>query len=103
MGIIIGGISGFIVRKIFLEQTSIIGLIQTNFLDGLLSPLISTLLLSWILSIVLWRSEETRKFLTIEDFSGGFFIGAIAGLFSEQILDYLRNVIPGGEASNQGV
>ncbi len=93
LGTFLGGISGFLVRQIFLSPDFIKDL-TSNILSGFLSPLLGTILLSWILAIVVRRSEDSKKFITIEDFSGGFFVGSIAGLFSQEILDYLRVLLP---------
>jgi len=45
-----------------------------------------SLLLGLVSSIVLSRKPEVNKAITVEDFVGGFAIGALAGLFSEQII-----------------
>jgi len=93
-GAFLGGISGFFVRQIFLTPARFSETVLGDVWNGFLIPLLGTVLLSWILAIVVKRSDDSKKFITIEDFSGGFFIGAIAGLFSQEILDYLRTLLP---------
>ncbi len=97
LGTILGGISGFLVRQIFLSS-DFMASVADDHLDGFFVPLLGTVLLSCILAIVVRRSEDSKKFITIEDFSGGFFIGSIAGLFSKEIIDYLRILIPSNNA-----
>ena len=58
-------------------------------------PLLGAIVLSWILATAIMKTDDAKKkFITIEDFTGGIFIGAIAGLFSEQIIEYLKTLIP---------
>ena len=98
-GTILGGFSGFLVRQIFLSS-DFMASVGDDFFDGFVVPLLGTLLLSCILAIVVRRSEDSKKFITVEDFSGGFFVGSIAGLFSQEIIDYLRILIPSNNADS---
>lgn len=45
-----------------------------------------SMLLGLVLALVTSRKPETKKPITVEDFVGGFLIGAAAGLFSEETL-----------------
>ncbi|HEV2806568.1 MAG TPA: hypothetical protein VGW57_16705 [Chthoniobacterales bacterium] len=48
--------------------------------------LAGSMLLGLILALLTSRKPETKKPITVEDFVGGFLIGAAAGLFSEEAL-----------------
>lgn len=93
LGVVLGGISGFVVKNIFISPTGLQDLISKGFWSNFLPSLIGTILLSCILSIAVKRSDESRKFVTVEDFSGGFIVGAIAGMFSNEILVFLRGLL----------
>ena len=90
VGTMIGGILGFIV-KTFLSSANDFSFSLSKFWG----PLLGAIVLSWILATAIMKTDDAKKkFITIEDFTGGIFIGAIAGLFSEQIIEYLKTLIP---------
>jgi len=99
-GVLSGGFCGFLVRSIFLTP-NFLELFREDVLDNFIVPSFGTILLSLILATVVSRSKESTKFITVEDFSGGFFIGSITGLFNREILDYLKTVLPFSESDSE--
>jgi hypothetical protein len=51
-----------------------------------------SVLLGLVFSLLVSRKPENYKAITVEDFFGGFIIGALTGLFSETVIDRLRSV-----------
>ncbi|WP_019498361.1 hypothetical protein [Pseudanabaena sp. PCC 6802] len=90
-GTFLGGLSGFLVKYFLLPNGN-----SSDFsLNKFWLPLVGAIVLALIFAALISKHDDTKKkFITVEDFAGGFFIGAIAGLFSEQIIEYLRTLVP---------
>lgn len=56
---------------------------------------VGTSLLGLVVALFTARKPDTYKVITVEDFVGGFVIGALTGLFSEAVLDRLRVLFAG--------
>ena len=54
-----------------------------------------SVLLGLLVALLTSRRPETSKVITVEDFLGGFIIGALTGMFSEGMFERLRNLIVG--------
>ena len=50
-------------------------------------------MLGLIAALITARGPESKKAITVEDFVGGFIIGAVSGLFSEKIISKIGNLL----------
>jgi hypothetical protein len=83
VGAAIGATVGFVVRAVFLAQSS-------WGLKNFGAQLLGSILLALVVACFTARSSDSKKIITVEDFLGGFIIGALAGLFSEKFLQFLN-------------
>lgn len=91
LGTFLGGLSGFLVKYFLLPNDNLTDFSPNKFW----LPLVGAIVLALIFASLISKHDDAKKkFITVEDFSGGFFIGALAGLFSEQIIEYLRTLVP---------
>lgn len=56
---------------------------------------IGTALLGLVVTLLTSRKPETYKIITVEDFFGGFLLGALTGLFNEAAMEKLRLLFTG--------
>ena len=54
-----------------------------------------SVLLGLLVALLTSRRPETHKVVTVEDFLGGFIVGALTGMFSEAMFDRLRTLAIG--------
>jgi xanthosine utilization system XapX-like protein len=52
-----------------------------------------SILLGLVFALLTARKPERKQAIAVEDFVGGFIIGALAGLFSQQVLDKLAALL----------
>lgn len=57
-----------------------------------------SVLLGLLVALLTSRRPETNKVVTVEDFLGGFIVGALTGMFSEAMFDRLRTLAVGAKA-----
>lgn len=57
-----------------------------------------SVLLGLLVALLTSRRPETNKVITVEDFLGGFIVGALTGMFSEGMFDRLRTLAIGTKA-----
>jgi hypothetical protein len=57
-----------------------------------------SILLGLLVALLTSKRPETSKVITVEDFLGGFIIGALTGMFSEGMFERLRNLVVGSKA-----
>jgi hypothetical protein len=57
-----------------------------------------SVLLGLLVALLTSRRPETHKVITVEDFLGGFIVGALTGMFSEGMFDRLRVLAIGTKA-----
>lgn len=69
-----------------------LGLIQSGSTHSHFSiiALIASVFLGLVVALITSKRPDTYKVITVEDFWGGFIIGAIAGMFADDILGRLR-------------
>lgn len=87
LGASLGGILGFLIKLIFISKGDF-------FDDNFYRVLVGSIAISLVLGLVMNNSSESKKIITVEGFAGGLIIGAIAGLFTENIIEYLEKFIP---------
>ncbi len=87
VGALLGALAGYIIKLAY------IGPPPTSWQQGALYGL-ACCLLALVVGLLTGRSSESRKAITVEDFVGGFVIGAVCGLFTENLINYLRGFIP---------
>lgn len=87
LGAGLGSIAGFIVKTVFISPIDWFSKRFWIYLSG-------SILLAIIVAFITSRSAESKKVFTVEDFIGGFVIGAISGLFSEKFINYLSSFTP---------
>lgn len=85
-GGILGAICGYFIRLALIGR----GL---SFADFNWLNLGGSVLLGLLVAIVLSRKPEVNKAITVEDFLGGFIIGALTGMFTENIISKLKLLI----------
>jgi len=51
-----------------------------------------SVLLGLLVALFVSRKPDTYKVITVEDFLGGFIIGALTGMFSESVFERLRSI-----------
>lgn len=61
-----------------------------------------SVLLGLIIALLTSRKPDTYKTITVEDFLGGFLVGALTGLFSEAFLERLKLLVVGNSANPGG-
>ena len=83
VGAAIGATVGFVVRALFLAQSAWSA-------KDFGAQLLGSILLALVVAFFTARSPDSKKIITVEDFLGGFIIGALAGLFSEKFLQFLN-------------
>ncbi len=86
LGAATGAVVGFLVRAVFLVQSSL-------GLKPFLAQLGASILLALVVAFATARSQDSKKILTVEDFVGGFVIGALSGLFSERLIQFLNSLV----------
>ena len=86
-GAVLGAVSGFVVKLAFVSS---IPWFSTPFLI----QLAGSVLLALIVAFATSKSPEKKKIITVEDFVGGFVIGAVSSLFSEQLISWLETLVP---------
>jgi hypothetical protein len=87
VGSIIGAIFGFVVRITYLTPSTI------WFTGVFWQDLAGSIILGLLFAILVGKTPETRKPLTAEDFLGGILVGALAGLFSINVISALSNLM----------
>jgi hypothetical protein len=87
LGAVLGAGAGFIVKTAFVAPT-------VWFSAPFWAQLAGGALLAIIVAFATSRSPEKKKVITVEDFVGGFVIGAVASLFTEQLLTWLETLVP---------
>jgi len=85
LGSVLGALVGFVVKNTFISPVE---------WKEFWAYLLGSVLLAIIFASITSRSPETKKVFTVEDFTGGFIIGAICGLFSEKVITYIGSVVP---------
>lgn len=86
-GAVLGALAGFVVKVSFMSTL-------VWFSKDFWTQLLGSTLLATIIAFVTSRSPERKKLITVEDFVGGFVIGAMSAIFSGQLLDYLESLLP---------
>jgi hypothetical protein len=83
-GSMVGAIVGYLIKATIASKTGFafnwggfMGVVALGLLFGLLSS----------------RNSDVSKWITVEDFAGGFIIGAMAGIFSDNILVKLQSLM----------
>jgi hypothetical protein len=87
LGAVLGAVAGYVIRLAYVAPP--LGSWKQQILYG-----IASCLLALVLAFLTGRSPEVRRIITVQDFSGGFIIGAISGLFTENLITYLRSFVP---------
>ncbi|EGW39087.1 hypothetical protein [Desulfosporosinus sp. OT] len=87
LGSALGALVGFGVKNTFISP---VAWLSKEFWTNLFG----SMLLAIIFAFITARSPQTKKSFTVEDFTGGFIIGAICGLFSERVISYIGSVVP---------
>jgi hypothetical protein len=80
-GGIIGGIVGYLIKATLIADNGLI--INWSLLAG-------SILFGLVLSLLTARKPDSNKAITVEDFIGGFIIGALAGMFSDILISKLK-------------
>lgn len=83
-----GAILGFLVRLLLLDD-------EIMKWPGWIGTLVGALALAMVVAMLTSRSREQRKAIAVEDWVGGLIIGAITAIYSEEILAYLKQLLPG--------
>ncbi|MHB0860329.1 hypothetical protein ACYCS5_03495 [Paenibacillus sp. SEL3] len=84
-GSMLGSICGYLIKLSLISSNSFT---QINW-----SSMSGSILLGLLVALVTARKSNTTKAITVEDFLGGFIIGSLTGLFSENFLDKLKILI----------
>ncbi len=92
LGSVIGAIAGYAIK------TSLMANIEW-FSRQFFTELIGCTVLAVIFGLITSKSPETKKSFTVEDFVGGVVLGAIASMFSADIIALLRSFVPGNPPS----
>jgi hypothetical protein len=73
-------------------------------INSSVDPWVATgsVLLGLIIALLTSRKPDTYKTITVEDFLGGFLVGALTGLFSEAFLERLKILVVGSSANPGG-
>lgn len=58
------------------------------------SGLAASFVLATLLAFILRRPQVGRKWITVEDLNGGVLVGTICGLYSSQVVEFLRQFVP---------
>lgn len=81
-GSIIGSVCGYFIK---------LGLMSSDGISSIsYSDLIGSILLGLVIALLTSRKNETTKVITVEDFAGGFLIGALVGIFNDSFIKKLR-------------
>ncbi|MBI3136483.1 MAG: hypothetical protein HYZ14_17540 [Bacteroidetes bacterium] len=91
LGAGLGGILGFFVRLIFVTKGA-------WFDSQFWTVLFGSLILAIVFGLFMNNSTESKKIISVEGFVGGIILGSIAGLFTENIIEYFENFLPGKSA-----
>ncbi|KXX69329.1 hypothetical protein [Flammeovirga sp. SJP92] len=87
LGAALGGILGFLIRFIFITKG--------NWFDAQFwTILFGSLLIAVVFGLFTNSSSESKKIISVEGFIGGIILGTIAGLFTENIIEYFEKFIP---------
>lgn len=86
-GAVIGGVFGFLVKLIFVTK-------GTWFDYSFWTVLFGSIVLAVVFSLFMNNSSTSRKVISVEGFVGGIILGVLAGLFTENIIDYFERFIP---------
>lgn len=87
LGAGLGGMFGFLVRLIFITK-------GTWFDAQFWTVLLGSLIIAIVFGLFMNNSSESKKIISVEGFIGGVILGTIAGLFTENIIDYLEKFLP---------
>lgn len=87
LGAGLGGVLGFLVRLIFITK-------GTWFDSQFWTVLIGSLIIAIVFGLFMNNSSESKKVISVEGFIGGIILGTIAGLFTENIIDYFEKFVP---------
>jgi hypothetical protein len=102
LGAMFGACAGFILKDVFQER-AIVRMFSTGNVTDIfvwLVALIGNILLALIVVIAFARKRDTQPILSIEDFWGGLFIGAMTGYAGKAIVNQILIAPPRfGEAS----
>lgn len=85
-GVILGGVSGFLVKTIMITP-------QEWFSANFWINLVGAIVLALLTASLTVKAPESKKSISAEDFIGGFILGTAAGLFAETVIDKLRGLI----------
>jgi len=87
LGAALGAIGGYLIKA------ALIAPVQWFSVTFWTQPLASVLL-ALVVAAATARSSEAKKSVTVENFAGGFIIGALSGLFTDRLLEYLKVFAP---------
>jgi hypothetical protein len=91
-GAFLGAIAGFVVKSIL--STPIQLVVSNPLLFG--SNLLGSVVLALVFTAFTIRTPDKKKVITTEDFVGGLILGALVGIASKSIFDYLLKFVPVG-------
>lgn len=81
-GCMLGSICGYFIKLILILSKT---LEQINY-----NTLIGSILLGLVVGLLTSKNNEKNKMITVEDFTGGFIIGALVGIFSDNFIEKLK-------------
>src|ERR1044072_188549 len=96
LGAMIGACAGFLLKDVF-EERAIVRIFSTGTTIDVLVWLVAlsgNVLLAIIVVIAFARKRDTQPILSIEDFWGGLFIGAMAGYAGKSLVNQLLSPPP---------
>lgn len=87
LGVVLGAFLGFISKRGLLENSTWFN--GSDFWIDMVVSIIIGLILSWITV----KSKDKNKPIVVSDFIGGLIIGSLGGLFTENIINILTEIL----------
>lgn len=87
LGAVTGALVGYIVKTSLMSSAA-------WFTRDFFVELAGSIALAVIVAYATARSPDKKKMFTVEDFFGGFVIGAIAAMFSVRVIEFLQGLVP---------
>lgn len=87
VGSALGGVLGFLIKLIFVTKGPWFNTQFWTFLMG-------SLIIAIVLGLFTNNSSDSKKIFAVEGFTGGIILGVMAGLFTEEIIEYFKKFLP---------
>ena len=87
LGALLGAIAGYLIRTI--NQS------ELRFNSSFWYNLIGSIILAIVFALITAKNSSAKRIITVEDFWGGIVSGAIAGMFSENLIEKISAIFFG--------